>query len=370
MRRESIGYGSGTAIGTHVVVCITMSLSMGQGCADPKAPLPRERSRLKTVHEGEGAIRIEGIGPIRGFGKGRDNTFMHCLELVLDGMGRKIGYDELMGVSGMAFRVQFRVDRWDVGNPDPLVGESCLDALFSAIGFDYTVRVVRREELQEAADLKQAIAGSLNRQSPIPVLAANIILPEDWGIITGYRQGHKWLCRSYHGGAQRTDREANAWPTAVVLMRRRLQRPPRRQTHVNSLRRAVDLFERRRSGSYALGAKAFDFWCQNLRAANDRSYIHANIWTYIGLMDARGAAVRYLKTIATEFGARSHLLLQAADYYDREVRLLQEGYRDIPYENQFPDSMPPPELRERQIQLLKNAKDLETKAIAALRKAI
>lgn len=353
---------------TRVALCMALSVMCLPGCAEPPRPVPRERSRLKKVHEGQGTLRIEGIGPIRGFARGRDTTFMHCLELVLDGMGRKIGYDELMGISGMAFRVQFRVDRWDVGNSDPLVGESCLEPLFSAIGIDYEVRVVRRDEHSAAAELKRKIANSLDRK--MPVLAANIIRPEDWGIITGYRPGNKWLCRSYHGHAQSSDRDATDWPTAVVFLNRRLPRPPRRQAHVKSLRRAVDLYEQRRSGSYALGAKAFDFWCQNLRGINDRNYIHANIWTYIGLMDARGAAVRYLKEIAGEFGTRSRYLIQAAAYYDREVRLLREGYHDIPYEKSFPKSLPPPELRERQIKLLKKAKALEAKAIAEIKKAI
>lgn len=338
------------------------------GCAEPAPPVPRERSRLKKVHEGRGTLRIEGIGPIRGFARGRDNTFMHCLELVLDAMGRKIGYDELMGLSGMAFRLQFCLDRWDVGNPDPLVGASCLEVLFSAIGLDYEVRVVRRDELAAAADLKRAIRESLDRK--LPVLAANVIRPEDWGIITGYRPGYQWLCRSYHGGAQRSDREANDWPTAVVLLRRRLPRPPRRQAHLASVGRAVELFERRRSGRHALGARAFEVWCDRLRAAGDRSYIHPNVWTYIGLMDARAAAERYLRDIASEFGGRERYVLQAADLYAREVRLLREGYVHVPSERKFPDSMPPKEMRERQIRVLQEAGELEAKAIALLRKAV
>lgn len=320
-----------------------------------------------VVEEGPGERRIEGIGPIRGFGKSRDTTFIHCLELILEAMGRRIGYDELMGISGMAFRTQFCANRWDVGNPDPLVGDSCLDVLFPAIGMNYEVWVVRRDELAEVALLRRKINESIDRGAP--VLAANIIPPEDWGIITGYRPAYQWLCRSYNGGAHRVDRPAKAWPTGVVLLKARRAMPSLKKTHIASIARAVDLFEQRRKGNYALGASAFDFWCQSLRGASDRKYIHANVWTYIGLMDARAAAVRYLRSIAKEFGARERFILQAANRYDAEVRVLREGYRYVPSERAFRDSLPPAEMRTRQIGVLLKAKELEQEAINALRHA-
>lgn len=351
------------------LLCATLSMLTFSGCEEPAllAPRVRERSRLSIVQERAGERRIEGIGPIRGFGKSRDTTFIHCLELILEAMGRRIGYDELMGISGMAFRTQFRVNRWDVGNPDPLVGNSCLGVLFPSIGVDYEILVVRRDELAEVAALRRKINESIDRGAP--VLAANIMPPEDWGIITGYRPAYKWLCRSYNGGALRVDRPAKGWPTAVVLLKARRPMPPLRKTHVASIARAVDLFEQRRKGNYALGAKAFDFWCQSLRGAQDRRYIHANVWTYIGLMDARAAAVRYLRSIAKEFGSRERFILQAADRYDAEVRLLREGYRYVPSEQAFRDSVPPAEMRQRQIAVLLKAKDLEQQAINALRQA-
>lgn len=340
------------------------------GCEAPepdgRAPIV-ERSRLSKVRQG-GTLRIEGIGPIVGWAKGRDNTFIHCLELVLDAAGRKIGYDELMGLSGLAFRIQFNVERWDVGNPDPLVGEECLRPLFAAIGMKPAVRVVRQHEEAQKATLRGEIKRSI--EQGIPVLAANIIPPEDWGIITGYRPDGTWLCRSYNGGASRQDRPAKGWPTAVVLLKRRFRRPSPRVKHTESLRRAVKLFNQRKSGSYALGRKAFDDWCQSLKAVQRHSYIHPNIWTYVSLIDARGAAVRYLRDIAPEFGPRERYVLQAADLYEQEVRLLRRGYTNVPSERAFPDSLPPREYRRRQIKTLREAQKLEQQAIAALDRAV
>lgn len=339
------------------------------GCPAPDGTSPRERSRISVIRdERPGYVRIDGVGPIRGFAKGRDNTFTHCLELVLEASGRPIGYDELMGLGGMAFRTQFRVDQWDVGNPDPLVGYNCLPALFAAIGWEYETWVVRMEELAEANALRQIINRSIDNGTP--VLAANLIPPEDWGIIVGYRPDRTWLCRSYNGGAERTDQPARAWPSAVVVLTRRLPRPDAAKARAESIRRAIALSEKRSEGSYSLGQKAFDDWCQNLKTARDEKYVHANFWTYIGLIDARAAAVRYLRACAAEFGPNEPHLNMAADRYDKEVQLLLSGLGDVPSERAYPSSMPPREMRERQISVLRQAQAREQEAIEALRKAM
>ncbi len=343
------------------------------GCAAPVgsvAPTPRGRRTIaKVTGEQPGLTRLTGIGPIRGFARGRDCTFMHCLEVVLAAVGPPIGYDELMGISGVAFRLQFRAERWDVGNPDPLVGASCLDVLFPAIGLEYDLRVVRRDQLKEARGLREAIVRSIDRE--MPALAANIMPPEDWGIITGYRRrGREWLCRSYNGRAEREDRPATGWPTAVLMIESRLPRPSPRDVHVASIRRAVELFETRSNGLYAMGRNAFEHWCQMLRAADRPDYIHPNAWTYIGLIDARRAAVRYLRAIAGEFGVKRHHLLRAADLYDQETRLLADGLKDVPSRQQVSGAMPPAAVRARQITTLLKAMKLEEQAIDALRKAV
>lgn len=348
---------------------IAVALAGGCGPSRPSGDSPSERSKLSLITDRPGVVRVDGISEIAGFARGRDCTFMHCLEIVLEAIGRPVSYDELMGLSGMAFRTQFRIDRWDVGNSDPLVGENCVDPVFREVGMTCRVLVVRRDQLAEADAMRRDVAESIERNRT-PVIAANVIPPEDWGIITGYTPGYNWLCRSYNGGATRADRPATGWPAAVVIIDRLLPRPDRMPSLSRALRRAVDLFDQRSAGNHALGAKAFDYWCQSLRTVRDRTYLHANAWTYVCLIDARQAAVRFLRSIAGEFGSRGRHLQTAAEYFEQEVAVLREGYRYVPAEKQFPDTMPPPELRDRQIQTLLRAKSLEEKAIAAIRSAL
>jgi hypothetical protein len=339
------------------------------GCGAPAAtPAAPERSRISIVREQPGAARVDGVGPIVGFARNRDCTFMHCLELVLDAVGRNIGYDELMGLSGMAFRAQFRVDAWDVGNPDPLVGDSRLEDLFAAVGWQYDVRIVRRDEIAEVDALHRAIRKSIDRG--VPVLAANVMPPEDWGIITGYRRDRLWLCRAYHGGAKRMDRPAGGWPTAVVILTKRLARPASQEARAQSIRRAVEMFEKRSAGSYATGKNAFREWAQSLKGARSSEYLHANFWSYICLIDARAAAVRYLRMIAPDFASGRAHLEAAADLYDQEVRLLLSNLKDVPPEHAYPSAVAPRNVRDRQIATLEEATSLEERAIASLKKAI
>lgn len=338
-------------------------------CAPPAAtPVVSERARVSLVRERPGEARVDGVGPIVGFAKGRDCTFIHCLELVLDSVGRKITYDELMAVSGMAFRTQFRVDRWDVGNSDPLVGDNRMDDLFGSIGWQYEVRVVRSDEFNEVEALHRAIRQSIDNQ--VPVLAANVVPPEDWGIITGYRRVPDYLCRSYNGNAQKMDTLATGWPTAVIVLTQRQPPPVREKMRLDAVRRAIELSEKRAVGPYAQGTRALDEWCQSLRSVGDRNYVHANFWTYICLIDARAAAVRYLRSVAKDFGPRQIHVAQAADLYDQEVRLLLANREYVPQDHVFGDRLPPKETRDRQIETLQAAKKLEVQAVAALKRAI
>lgn len=343
-------------------------LTFATGCPPAEELPPPERPRVSLVRERENAARVEGVGPLAGFAKGRDCTLVHCLEVVLDALGRRFTYDELMGLSGMAFRTQFHVGPWDVGNPDPLVGNRRVDALFEAVGWEYELHIVRQDEIARAAALERTIRASIDRQ--VPVLATNLIPPEDWGIIVGYRRGRQWLCRCYHGGAERIDKPATAWPTAVLILTRRLARPASGPMRRQSLREAVTLFETRSTGSYAQGRHAFDEWCQSLRTARDRSYVHPNFWTYIELIDARGAAVRYLRLIAPDMGGKRLHLERAAELYEQEVRLLLRHLEDVPPEYRFPGSLPPREMRDRQIQVLQKAQRLEEQAVGALKNAM
>ncbi|RIK67030.1 MAG: hypothetical protein DCC65_07355 [Planctomycetota bacterium] len=360
-------WGWSRAFARIFALCIAPLIVLG-GCPAPEAQSVRERSRASLVRDDSGEVRIDGVGSIVGFARGRDCTFIHCLELVLGALGRQLTYDELMAAGGMAFRMQFCTEQWDVGNSDPLVGDSRLDDVFSGVGWQYEVRIVRRDDLAEADALNRAVRRSID--NGIPVLAANVMPPEDWGIITGYRSDTMFLCRAYNGGAAATDLPATGWPTAVVILTQRRSPPVREKSRVDAIRRAISLFEMEPVGCYAQGSRAFEAWCEELQRVEDPAYVHANFWTYVCLIDARASAVRYLRSVEKDFEAGQLHISAAADLYDREVRLLLDAMPGVPSGSTFEGRMPPQEMRNSQVEALRAAMRLEEQAVANLKKAL
>ncbi|MEE8170756.1 MAG: hypothetical protein V3T70_09425, partial [Phycisphaerae bacterium] len=297
----------------------------------------------------------------------RDNSFMHCLELVLQAVGRPIGYEELMGLSGAAFRVQFRVDTWCPSSPDAHAGFDCVAPVMAAAGLDHQLYYTSRDSAQEVQRLRRDIVTSID--DGIPVLANNIMPPADWGIITGYRyKGREWFCRAYAEDARELDRTARGWPLAVVIISQIKPIEDMRPAYVESIRRAVELFEAPLADDYYLGRKAFEHWSRQLMRVIDRSYLQPNAWTYASLVDARLAAVHYLRDIAPKLPPHTATLQQAADLYGREAALLDANRTDVPFPDEAPFGIPPATMRRRQADTLRQAMELEAQAIELLKK--
>src|SRR5262249_58519212 len=105
--------------------------------------------------------------------------------------------------------------------------------------------------------VRQAVGASLDRG--VPVLATNLIPPENWGIITGQADhGRQWWCRTYDEGS--SDVPAQGWPTAVVILGASRSRPDRKTAHRASITRAIALHDKAIVADFAQGRKAVDEW--------------------------------------------------------------------------------------------------------------
>lgn len=102
--------------------------------------------------------------------------------------------------------------------------------------------------------------------------------------------------------------------------------------------------------------------------ATDRSYIQPNAWTYASLLDARTAASRFLRGLAQKLPAHQGTLNAAADLYAREAELLRGGFADVPFPAQIPVGLASPDQRRRQVDLLREARDLEAQAVDLLKR--
>ena len=108
-------------------------------------------------------------------------------------MGEPYTYEQIMGMSGACFRVCF-TDVWDYSCTDALVAFDYATPLYQAIG--YSFRVAERLEKQDRKAERLDIMGDIRNGKA--VLAINLRVAPEWGIITGYvDNGNRFLCRTY-----------------------------------------------------------------------------------------------------------------------------------------------------------------------------
>ncbi len=125
--------------------------------------------------------------------EGLESPWAGALQAALAYMGEPYTYEQIMGMSGACYRTCF-TDVWDYSCTDALVAYDYATPLYSAIG--YGCRMVERLEKQERKAERQAIMEDIRRGRP--VLAINLRVAPEWGVITGYTDnGNRFLCRTY-----------------------------------------------------------------------------------------------------------------------------------------------------------------------------
>jgi hypothetical protein len=169
---------------------------------------------------------------------------------------------------------------------------------------------------------RQTIAASIDRGWP--ALFGSI---ED-GLVVGYEDGGETLLvRGYFDDGEPGFHPLQEWPWGFAVLSKKPEPVDRDAAVVRSLELAVDLANRRSTGSYTSGYAALAQWTDLLRLDDDAfaaadeeqdmGIQHGNAYIYVCLMDARTRAAGYLRSVADGFGteARGHLLA-AADAYD------------------------------------------------------
>lgn len=321
---------------------------------------------------------IEGVGALD-FDE-RGSSLMGALELALATIGDPIPYEELMGSSGAAFRVQMALPEWCPSAAYAAVGYDCVPNAAAAIGRSIDWIPAEPAATRPMERRIQAIVESIDRDVPVLYGA------EECGLIVGYHDsGEQFSLRTYFDPTEmyvvlsRLD-----WPSPGILGERK-DRPSRDESLRRSLEVAVALarceerFPTHHPGrSYACGFAAWEAWIDGLR---DRARfdclggpelvvaIQANSWCYTSLIDARRAAAKYLRSFE----------LDLADTYDEMVSTLRGCLPEIPHPQVQPkddgtavgyrmtgaDTWSPG-ARERQAETLEVALDLERRATLAI----
>ncbi len=285
----------------------------------------------------KGVAIVDGV-PALAWGKGRDCTFIGALEAATAVTRHPASYDEMMGATGLAFRV-----RWS--NPDTKGGWTCSCPC--------------GEFVEEFEDVSRATGWKLDaRFDPVnggltdPGMAAiheaiGVGMPligqvggHDVGVFCGFTEDGAQVvanCYGHAAGKKYGPRQIGTWRIFLVGRDEPL---PVRDALLMGLRTAGRNRHRGKSSErlygplgyeWFYGASAFDAWIGDLEkrdlaglAAKDRkAYYDQSRFNHVSLLDARQAAVRYLVAQAKkQTGAAAASLTRAAQAYERETVLL------------------------------------------------
>lgn len=315
-------------------------------------------------------------------------------------MGESYTYEQIMGMSGACWRISF-TDVWDFSCTDALVAYDYASPLSDAVG--YAFRFVDRLEKQERKAERHAIMEDI--QSGRPVLAINLRVAPEWGIITGYTDnGSRFLCRTYFDkevfdalaqddcvGQEGREAErrmifeenggylySDFWPFIILHFGEKKNVKPPLDILKTSLATLVDSFQAQECRGYYQGREAYRAWMEGLsreadfRVENEGENVSRRLGVndsmLCNLIDARNAASAWLQEnlrLVSEAGGKR--LAKIAENC-RAIADTLSAFRDRVYRastcetaynmgNAFGVSTP--KLRREQIHLLEKALVLE-----------
>lgn len=273
---------------------------LGQSCsasADSSRAL-----RLGVAHVAEENL-LDRV-PALAWGAGRECTFAGALEAALAPTNAPFSYADLMGFSGLAFRL-----RWSCWDKTPAWCPSCpigelpeeVAAIEKATGW--------RFEWISAEDWSQP---HMDRFAPDIVASIDAGLPVlaytdsmDMAVVYGYRSGGaSFLVRDYSAGDTPREVPATSLGPLVLLLRGTERALEPRDALREALRTAVRNWERGRASiagaDYWYGDSAYEAWIRDLDDVSAftpeqrDALCGVSSWNFNCLVDARRAGVRFL----------------------------------------------------------------------------
>ena len=291
--------------------------------------MPQQLAAPPTQRSDVLSQRNEGCDGVKGWSFVDKASSVHAAaETVMRAVGNDVRCDYLVGMSGLAFRMQVSKDSLCPSSPHSRCGDQCTERSAQALPWDITVFEVKPDEADKVNEARKAIVASIDRG--VPVQYGN----EEDGVIVGYRKnGNELVCfNPWKDGGRKTYIEKR-WPWDVLVYTGpKKEVPSKRALAVGALKQAVQMAETEEAGKYYVGFKAWQAYIDVLTALdkadkktrNDAQ--QGNSWIYECLVSYRNSASRYLREIAPEFNTdiAQHLLKAADLYADMANRILRD----------------------------------------------
>lgn len=323
-----------------------------------------------------------------------DCPWAGSLYAALKYMGEPYMYHQIMGMSGACYRICF-TEVWDYSCTDALVSFDYATPLFNAIG--YSCHMVDRLDKNKRKTERLAIMKDIRNGKP--VLAINLRVAPEWGVITGYTDhGNRFLCRTYFDKDVFADLERencqkpedrrivfednegylfnDFWPFIIIHFDEKKEVPSPLDILKTSLTTLIQSFHAEESRGYHQGKDAYEAWITGLskdsdfQLENDRENVlrrlDVNDNMLCSLIDSRRAAASYLHEnvyISLMSENEQKYLAKIAENC-RTISAMFSGFRsklqdssrcEIAYNTVKAFGVSTPELRKEQIDLLKKA---------------
>lgn len=311
----------------------------------------------------------------------RQNTVIAALTEAAEAMGEEITFDELMGLSGAATRLQVAQPDWCPSAPHATCGFDCSIPAAEALGYSLTWMAPKQDDAAGAEDRRRAIVESIDAGR---FALFNGISCE---VITGYEDGGNVVLLRRGDSPDEGYCPFEKWTwEGMGILRKRSGKPSGPARARRSLEIAVTLARTERFGSYASGFAAYETWAgqlsdesryANLTEDDLKSKCFVNGWMYMSLAGDRKMAAIYMQLIASEFeGAPAEHVAKAGRLYHDVAGLLfsERACFPNPY-FLYPQDLDGPKgwterLRKTQAGILRDAMAIEAGAITEMEKAL
>ena len=296
---------------------------------------------------------LEGVPPLRFWGKGAVGWY--CLAgavtRYMEYTGDPVPYEEVMGVSGAAWRLIWNPNQW---SPDNLImgwyGHLLAERrIADAFGYRYAFLDRFRETPRTEANSEEAVTARIRAEIDAgrPAIAIGIAGPEEC-LVAGYHESGKTLLvqsffESSEGYLETSDWYEKPQFLGLHFYTKMGKRKSKRQNLIEALQWAVEMASMAETSGRAAGLAAYDTWAQDMLRDEDFAGVDPGVLQHncmgigdngIILLCARKVAADYLVMMQDEVGsqARQHLLA-AAKLHRKESETMGAAHDAMPWGN-------------------------------------
>ncbi len=327
---------------------------------------------------------LENI-PTLGWGMRKECTYCGALEAALSLTDHPFDYATIMGLNGIAFRT-----RWYQGPADYMrwCPSSCVgefpeeDKWFlESSGWRFRTEAHLNEKEPKMGRFAPDVVKSINAGRPV------LVYDKGWNIavIKGYEDGGKTVVLQTYHSSEPEKHSLDDLPGFLVLFEGFDKPLAPREMLLHSLRIAVrnwdrsdGLYDHMGKGQYLYGRRALNQWAEDLGrygewTEKERELLFfVNWWCFSNLVDARMAAVEYLRGHLDDVsGDARDSLARAIALYQEEISLLTPPSferKEVFFGPWSGKSIADwtPEVRKNEQDLLREAMKIEEAAVASL----